>query len=166
MPLNPATLATEIYKFSSEQAPGFVAYPASAQEAAEKWADAFIAFLGEAVQPPGLVAAVQAGRSLMISTMMAQTAVDPGSGMLIFPTGAGLLALGNGVTAMVALVATPAFTPPPAIAVPPPAPFVPPALPPTMDPITPPLTLAITALAWAITGTFTAGPPVPPTPWV
>lgn len=163
MPLLPTTLIAEILKFSDPSSSNFVGFPATVQQTAEYWAQAFSVFLSEVIVPPGyLLAALPIGRPLMIAAMVALAIPNPASGVLYYPPGSGITALGNGLAALVAPVIAIAL---PAIVVPPPALFVPPPLPPVTNPTIPATAIATAAFLWAKTGTYTPTVPIPPIPW-
>lgn len=149
MPLNPATLSSELldlFDFVAEAED-----PPTADELAGRWADAFGAYLQEAMNPAFNSGAIEAGKAALRSTLAA-TIMDPPP--------AGLAALTAGLTAFCA--ATTALVLP-FVSIPPPAPL------PTPSGSPAPASAAAAALAatihtWVITGTASV-PPAPPAPW-
>lgn len=154
-----STLVNGILAFSD---PANENLPATAQETAEAWADAMIAYLSTAILPPGLGAILSANRSAMVGAFVATALPEPNApGGLFYGPGIGAIALGTSLQVLVAgAVAIPALT------VPPPALYVPPAMPPTTDPTAAATILAASVAAWAVTGTHVPPPGLaPPVPW-
>lgn len=165
MPLNPATLTTEILKLTDENRPDFKGFPVAVMngevdeasynaQTAANWADALAAFFGELVVPPIIPGAILAARSAFEGAFLA--AMKPAE------QEAGGGPLQAGLTAMVAILAASAVPP---VALPPPGDV---AFSPggeTSDPSGPAISLASSIFAWAKTGLYGV-PPSPPTiPW-
>jgi len=153
MPLNPATLIDRIRRFSDETHAEFVGFPETPVEVAQRWAEALSAYFDELTLPALIPGATSlAGAAL-------QAAMPP----LVAPVpGAGPAALQAGFAAFTAALVPGAL---PAMAVPPPAPFVAPPLPPVTDATAAATTLASAVDLWARTG-LSGVPPAPPvTPW-
>lgn len=161
MPLIPTTLSSGLLKLTDPDDPGFLGFPANAEEAGNNWATVFESYLITQTIPPPPTAqlAATAGRSLAVQAFVA--ASNSGAN----PLDAILLAY---VTQIVLLTppalgvsAPPPGTPPVALAL---LPFI--AVP-IADPRPPALAIAATVQAWLMTGTFTpvTPPGAPPQLW-
>lgn len=166
MPLDPATLTTEILKLTDKSRPDFVGFPlvltaaneldivGTNDKVATNWANAAGVFFATIVVPPVLPPVIAAGVAAFKTAMFALLG-PPGS-----PTAAAALAAG--FTAMAGVIAAGAVPP---VAVPPPAPLVIPIGPPIADPLPPAANIAAAVFAWAKTGLYGVPPQPPSIPW-
>lgn len=153
MALNIPTLTNkliDLYTFINQ-----ATEPVTAEDLAERWADAFYYYMLEISNPApgaGTIAGHNAGKASMKAIMAAT---------ILLPPPAGLIALTAGLTSYCTLFAA---TTAPYISSPPPSPLPPP--PPIPAPIeVAALAMATTIHTWVLTG-LSSVPPAPPINWL
>lgn len=148
MPLNPATLTEAILEITDPSRDGHV-FPRNQTEVGIRWAAAARAYFSQAIVPPLLPLQLDAGEAAMRDVLSV-----PGAGLPQFPGAWVAFVAAIALTTISPMIALAPIGPPPI-----------PPLPPILDPTIPAAAIAGAIHGWALSGTFTPGPPAPPTPW-
>lgn len=157
MALNQAAYVSELLKVTDPDNPEFIGFPETPEEVAEAWMVPLQKMFETMSIPAAGAAAAPVAKDAGVAAM-APLVTPPPPPLGLPPLALAALAAGHLAFAGAIAAAAP-------VSVPPPAPFVPPISPPGLDPVAPANAIAAAALAWAITGTWTPGPPPAPVPW-